>query len=60
MPVYRWLNETTSRVPLTDWYYTDNGKQAGMQARSVVGGVFVRLFATPHLRAKWQQRTTAR
>ena len=40
-PIWKWMNETTSRVPLADWYYTDSGKQAGFQARSVVGGVFM-------------------
>jgi hypothetical protein len=40
-PIWKWMSETTSRVPLTDWYYTDSGKQAGFQARSVVGGVFM-------------------
>ena len=37
-PLYRWLNETESRVPLTDWYFTDTGLQCRFQARSVVGG----------------------
>lgn len=43
-PLNLWLNETESRVPLTDWFYTDSGLQRGFQARSVVGGVFIKLL----------------
>jgi hypothetical protein len=44
-PLVNWLNETESRVPMTDWYYTDNGRQVrSMQARSVVGGVFIKML----------------
>ncbi len=52
-PMYRWTNETSSRVPLTDWFDTKTGKQVGFQARSVVGGVFIKALADRHLTEKW-------
>ncbi|MHB8055673.1 MAG: glutaminase family protein [Candidatus Aminicenantales bacterium] len=52
-PVYRWMNETPDRVPLTDWYWTNSGKKTGFQARPVVGGVLIKMLADPALRLKW-------
>ncbi len=53
-PIYQWLNETQSRVPMTDWYYADSGLQVRkMQARSVVGGVYIRMLYDKNLHQKW-------
>ena len=52
-PAYRWADETTSRVPLTDWYSAVTGKQHGFQARSVVGGVFIKMLSDPAMWKKW-------
>lgn len=44
-PIWDFLNETDSRVPFTDWYYTIDGKITGFKNRSVVGGLFIKLLA---------------
>jgi hypothetical protein len=52
-PIGKWMNETSARVPLTDWYDTRTGKMMAFQARSVVGGVFIKALADKDLAMKW-------
>jgi hypothetical protein len=56
-PIAKWLRETPTRVPLGDWYDTKTGVALHFQARSVVGGVFVKALADKKLTEKWNRFT---
>ena len=55
-PVYAFVNKTPQRVPLTDWYWTQNAERRGFKARSVIGGVFIKMLSDPAAWEKWSQR----
>lgn len=49
-PVARYLRETPSRVPFSDWYFTTKGNYRAFIGRSVQGGLFMPLLAE-----KWKK-----
>jgi len=44
-PLYKYINETKSRVPISDWHDTKTGNMVGFKARSVIGGYWMKVLA---------------
>jgi hypothetical protein len=44
-PLYKFMNETVDRVPMSDWYNTDNKRHVGFRARAVVGGYYIKMLS---------------
>jgi hypothetical protein len=51
-PLYLFMNETTDRIPMSDWIYTDKTDHAGFQARSTVGGYYIKMLEKKLLTSK--------
>ena len=58
-PLRRYINETPSRVPFGDWFETTDGSKVGFQARSVVGGVYMKMLSAPEVWRKWSRDQAA-
>ena len=43
-PLYKFVNETTDRIPLSDWYWTDRPEHVAFRARSVVGSFYIKMM----------------
>ncbi len=59
-PVFRFLNETPDRSPMTDWYQTHTARKVGFTARPVVGGVFAQMLYDRATWRKWAGRDQTR
>ncbi len=53
-PVMKFLQNTPDRIPLTDWYETTDARKVGFQARSVVGGIFLKLLYDENFRKSYR------
>jgi hypothetical protein len=60
-PIVAFLNESSDRSPMTDWYQTKTARKVGFTARPVVGGVFLQMLYDKATWSKWAARdkTTA-
>jgi hypothetical protein len=57
--LYHFADAAAVRVPLTDCYWADKGTLRAFQARSVVGGFFIKLLADGPLWQNWARRGAA-
>jgi len=58
--VYRFANETPSRVAFSDWYWTDSSRYVHFIGRSVIGGVFMPMLRDGAIWRKYASRDKAK
>lgn len=51
-PIYKYINETSSRVPISDWHDTVTAKMMAFKARSVIGGYWMKVLMDRELQKK--------
>lgn len=54
-PIYRYVTETQSRVPLSDWFDTKTGNLVGFRARPTVGGLYIKMLLDRAVWEKWAE-----
>jgi hypothetical protein len=59
-PIYDYLNQTTTRDPISDSYMTDDVHSGGMHARPVVGGFFIKMLTDGTIWHKWASADTTK
>jgi hypothetical protein len=60
LPFYNYLTRTPAHFPIVDTYKSDKLDSHGFHARSVVGGIFIRMLADPQIWEKWADADTAK
>lgn len=55
-PVHAFLNESPSRVPMSDWHWSETGRAALFAARPTVGAAFMGMLNDPAMWKKWAGR----
>ncbi len=53
-PMVDFLASSPDRVPFSDWYDTRTARKVGFQARSVIGGVFMKMLSDSEIWKKWR------
>ncbi len=57
-PIWRFINETKQRVPISDWVWTQQPIPRGFQARPVVGAFFLQMLYDRDTWKKWASYDT--